>query len=128
MKILASDLYKYIESLTPSSDRGVKHTDSLYEVNKTTAVAALIEVAFHDNRADANFIINNIYVIGEAIAKGVCDYFNVQFKKPQSQEPPTESTGGLYKVQVGAFEDKSNAEKFASELEAKGYSVYIYQD
>lgn len=126
-KILASDLYKYIEPLTPTSDRGVKHTDSLYELNETVAVAALIEVAFHDNRDDANFIINNIDAIGEAIAKGVCDYFNVQFKKPEPPKPPTESTGGLYKVQVGAFSKKENAENLAIELGSQGYDVYVYQ-
>lgn len=127
-KILADDLYKYIAPLTPTSDRGVKFTNSLYELNRTTAVAALTEVAFHDNRDDANFIINNIYEIGEAIAKGVCDYFNVAFKKPQPAEPPSESTGGLYKVQVGAFSNKENADDLAKELEAKGYDAYVYEE
>lgn len=82
---LASAVFKYIEPLTPTADRGVKNHEHLYELNKTNAVAALIEVAFHDNAEDANFILNNIQAIGEAIAHGICDYFNIDFKKPSSK-------------------------------------------
>lgn len=127
-KPLASSLYKYAEPLTPTKDRGIKHTDRLYELNRTKAAAALIEVAFHDNRDDAEFILNNMDAIAEAIARGICDYFNVGFKKPQPQKPPQEETGKLFKVQVGAFSEKDNAERLAKELKSKGYNVYIYQD
>lgn len=132
-KSLASDLYKYIEPLTPTADRGVKQTNRLYELNRTEATAALIEVAFHDNRDDAQFIINNISSIGEAIAKGICDYFNEKFKKPGSQnsgsQKPTQGTAlKLYKVQAGAFANKGNADKLANELKSKGYNAYVYQD
>jgi N-acetylmuramoyl-L-alanine amidase CwlA len=34
---------------------------------------------------------------------------------------------GLYRVQVGAFASKANAEKLAAELRAKGYSTIIKQ-
>lgn len=37
-------------------------------------------------------------------------------------------TSGLYRVQVGAFSNKANAEKLAKELKAKGYSAIIKQD
>ena len=37
------------------------------------------------------------------------------------------SSGALYRVQVGAFGNEINAEKFAAELKAKGYSVIIKQ-
>lgn len=33
--------------------------------------------------------------------------------------------GNLYRVQVGAFSNKANAEKLAAELKAKGYPVFI---
>jgi N-acetylmuramoyl-L-alanine amidase len=32
-----------------------------------------------------------------------------------------------YKVQVGAFRERVNAERLAEELRAKGYEVYIAQ-
>jgi hypothetical protein len=34
---------------------------------------------------------------------------------------------GMYKVQVGAFRDRNNAEKLANELKGKGYSVWIQE-
>ncbi|SKA78465.1 N-acetylmuramoyl-L-alanine amidase [Clostridium sp. USBA 49] len=128
-KLLASSLYKYIEPLTPSKDRGIKNTNKLYELNNTKAPAVLIEISFHDNRDDARFIINNMPLIAEAIVKGICDYFNVTFKKPQPQKSQQSSkTGKLYKVQVGAFSKKENAENLTNKLKSQGYSVYMYKD
>lgn len=40
----------------------------------------------------------------------------------------TEAEGGLYKVQVGAYRDKSNAEKKADALRKQGHEVYIVHD
>jgi len=122
---LASCVYKYIEPLTPTADRGVKYHASLYELNKTNAVASLIEVAFHDNPEDALFIMNNIQQLAEAIAKGICDYFRVEFKKPV---PIKVVTGTLYKIQVGAFSVKANAEKLLAELESKGFKGFIKEE
>lgn len=122
---LASAVYKYIETLTPTTDRGVRKHEKLYELNHTKAVAALIEVAFHDNPDDAAFIMSNIQAIAEGIVHGICDYFNVEFKKPQPVKP--EASGKLYKVQVGAFAVKANAEKIQAELKAKGYSAIIVE-
>lgn len=127
-KPLAQHVYKYLEPLTPTKDRGVKRHEGLYELNKTKAVAALAEVAFHDNPEDAAFIMNNIQGIGEAIAHGICDFFGVAFKMPQPAKEEPKPTGKLYKVQVGAFSVKSNAEKLAAELKLKGYSAFIKEE
>jgi N-acetylmuramoyl-L-alanine amidase len=127
-KVLAADIYKYIVPLTPTSDRGIKPTDGLYEVTRTRAVAALIEIAFHDNREDAVFILNNMSAIAEAIVKGICDYFNVPFRKAQTESPPDNNSGKLYKVQAGAFAEKENADKLAEQLKKDGYNVYIYKE
>lgn len=73
----ARAIYKYLEPLTPSADRGVKESYKLYngkpmyEPAYTTAPAVLIEVAFHDNATDAEFIINNLQPIATAILNGV---------------------------------------------------------
>jgi N-acetylmuramoyl-L-alanine amidase len=120
-KKLCEAVYNQVAPVTPSSDRGIRHTDSLYELNKTNAYAALVEIAFHDNPEDAEFITSHINEIAEYIAHGVCNYFNVEFKKPEQAS----EQGKLYRVQVGAFANKSNAERLAAELKAKGYSAII---
>ena len=79
-KRLADTIYKYMEPLTPTKDRGVKENTSFYELKKTHAPAVLIEVDFHDNYEGAKWIDANIFPIAEAIAKGVCDYFGIAYK------------------------------------------------
>lgn len=85
---LARCVYSMLEPLTPSNDRGVKEGYShfgqgkpLYELAKTSAPAALVEVAFHDNSEDAEWITSNIESIGTALAKGVLKYFNIPLQE-----------------------------------------------
>ena len=78
-KKLAQAVYDNIAPMTPTGDRGVKATTELYEVWATNGIATLVEIAFHDNAADAAFIINNIQELGIAIAKGVCSYLGINF-------------------------------------------------
>ena len=48
---------------------------------RTRAPAVLIEVAFHDNPQDAQFIMDHIYEIGVAIAKGILEYFGIPYRE-----------------------------------------------
>lgn len=57
-------------------------TTSLGEVRQTKAPAVLIEVAYHDNRQDAQWIRDNIGNIARVLAQSVAEYFNVPFKEP----------------------------------------------
>ncbi|MDD3414831.1 MAG: N-acetylmuramoyl-L-alanine amidase [Lachnospiraceae bacterium] len=85
-KRLAECVYKYLEILTPTDDRDVKTTTTLYEVAKTNATAILIEVDFHDSFEGAKWIEDNKRLIAEAIAQGICDYFNIPLKKNPYKE------------------------------------------
>ena len=82
---LARDVYARIEEIAPAPGLGVKEGYStfggqgMYELKRTTAPAILAEVAFHDNPEDAQFIIDNIYELGQAVAKGVLDYFGIEY-------------------------------------------------
>lgn len=75
---LAQDIYDQIEKIypDPSKGRGVLYTSSLYEIINTLAPAVLLEVAFHDNAEDANWIIQNEEKIAQAIVDGINNYFN----------------------------------------------------
>lgn len=90
-ELLARDIFRYLEPLTPTDDFGVKegytafNGQGYYELRRTTAPAVLIEVAFHDNPEDAQFIMDNIYEIGVAIARGILAYFGMPYT-PDSQE------------------------------------------
>lgn len=92
---LARSIYKYIEPLTPTNDRGVKEGKDrfgigkpLYETAYTTAPAVIIECVFHDNLADALWLMENMDAIAGAITEGILDYF--QFVTVPKTETPTD--------------------------------------
>lgn len=124
---LARCIYGYLESITPVTDRGVRENPSLYETKYTTAPAVIVEVSFHDNADDARWIAANEGAIAEAVLHGICDYFNVVYKKPAPSKPAG-SDDVLYKVQVGAFAVKSNADKLMQELRSKAYNPFIVKE
>lgn len=65
--------------ITPGKDFAITERPDLYELNSTDNSAVYIEVEFHDNVTGAKWIINNSKKAGEAIAKGICDYYKVDF-------------------------------------------------
>lgn len=75
---LANLIYNEIMQIypDPTKGRGVLHTSSLYEIIRTNAPAVLLEVAFHDNPEDAQWIINNEDQIAQAIVSGINSYFS----------------------------------------------------
>ena len=84
---LARDIYTNLEEISPVDGFGVKEGytavdgKGYYELRRTRAPAVLIEVAFHDNPQDAQFIMDNIYEIGVAIAKGILEYFGIPYRE-----------------------------------------------
>ena len=84
---LARDIYTNLEEISPVDGFGVKegytafNGKGYYELRRTRAPAVLIEVAFHDNPQDAQFIMDNIYEIGVAIAKGILEYFGIPYRE-----------------------------------------------
>ncbi|MCQ4922179.1 N-acetylmuramoyl-L-alanine amidase [Tissierella carlieri] len=116
----ANTIYNEFEKITLIKGRGVKFNSKFYELNSTNAPAILIEVAFHDNLEDANWIINNIEKIGVSLAKGVLKYFNIPFK-----ESSEENSKVLYRVMVGSFSKKENARQQVERLKKAGFDSVI---
>lgn len=57
-------------------------TTSLAEVRRTSSPAALIEVAYHDNPTEAQWIRDNIDNIARNLSQSVAEYFGVPFVEP----------------------------------------------
>lgn len=58
-------------------------TTTLGEVVRTKAPAVLVELAYHDNKDDAEWIRNNIGLIGRNLALSLTEYFGIPFVEPQ---------------------------------------------
>ena len=122
----AECIYKSVFDITPGkTKRAIEARKDLAELRDTKAISIYVECEFHDNLAIAKWIIENKEELGEAIAKGVCDYFGVTYSK---QKQNVKNNDGLYRVQVGAYKQKSNAEKRLAEVKEAGIlDVYIYK-
>ena len=96
-------------------NRGVKYNQGFYVLRKTKAPAILIECCFVDDKDDVK--LYDYKTMAEAIVKGIV------------RNTKTETTNkGYYRVQVGAFKLKSNAEALKKELETKGYKAIIVSE
>jgi len=99
-------------------NRSVKNGKDFTFIKKVKAPAILIEICFVDDKDDADLYVKVGYkVIAKAIVEAVLD------KTIQPKSEPETTT--LYRVQVGTFSVKANAEKLANELKAKGYSCMV---
>lgn len=59
-------------------------TTTLGEVRRTKAPAILFEIAYHDNRQDADWIKANINNIARNLVISLTDYFNIPFNEPST--------------------------------------------
>lgn len=123
-------IFKYLAPLTPGTSENIKAYPALYEIKTPDAPTAYTEVDFHDKPTVAKWIIEHPTEIGEAICHGVCDYFGYTYVTAKSEESKAETVTPdvLYRVQLGAFSKKANAEALAEKLNDDGYDVYIKTD
>ena len=67
-----------IETIYPYPELvGTVASNQLYELNNTRAPAVLVELAYHDNWEDANWIINNIDLIAQTLVRALTEYFGI---------------------------------------------------
>lgn len=106
-------------------NRGMKKAN-FHVLRETKMKAILVETLFIDNANDAKLLKNNNFLedISQAYAAGIAKALGGKKKKKVSPSPAKPS-GTLYRVQVGAFKNKSNAEKLAKQVKAKGFDCFI---
>lgn len=80
-------------ALYPDRVRAIP-TTTLAELRRTRAPAALVEVAYHDNETDANWIIDNLQVIARNLVQSMAQYFGIPFIEAQPSRTGTVTTGG----------------------------------
>ena len=123
-KVLNDNIVKVMKELDPNAkDRGVK-SENFTVIYKASMPSVLCEYAFYSNLDDLKILKNNRSELVEATVKAICSYFGVEYKKEI-----TTNTNKLYKVCIGAYKDKDNANKILKEAKEKGFkdSYIIYQ-
>ena len=57
-------------------------TTAIGEVRQTKAPAVFVELAYHDNVEDANWITSNLDLIARTIVLALTEYFGIPFREP----------------------------------------------
>jgi N-acetylmuramoyl-L-alanine amidase len=91
-------------------------------IRQTDAPAVIVECAFVDNAKDIKIIDTAAEQknMGIAIAKGILKTLGIDWKQQTAA-----TTGKLYRVQIGAYSQKSNAEAMQKKLKAAGFDAII---
>ena len=180
-------IFARLAPVTPGTSESIRADASLYEVRVPSAPTAYIECEFHDNPTASKWIVENTGLIGETIARGICDYLGLTFREkeqaapaksvdevarevirgewgngsdrrqrleaagydydtvqnhvnailtgdapeqptpaePVEPSPEQPATDKLYRVQVGAFAVRENADKMLQRLKDAGFEGYI---
>ena len=91
-------------------------------IRDTKAPAVIVECAFLDTDDITLIDTESERVrVGEAIARGVLKTLGIAY---QAEKTPTEPSK-LYRVQVGAFESRTNAEAHVQRLQRAGFDAVI---
>lgn len=115
-----------LKQIPGTNDRGMKK-ENFHVLRESHMSAILTENLFIDNSADATKLKGSIFL--EKLARGHVNGLDQGLALKRKTTPSdTPSDESLYKVQVGAFSDKSNADKLAEELRSKGYPVTIVKN
>ena len=111
-------------------NRGVKFRPDLYVLRNTSAPAMLVECCFVNDKDDVE--LYDHHSMAKAIVKGITGMSVVSTPNEEESdeeivETPVGSTDDLYRVQVGAYRDKTNAENMKKILISAGFDCFITQ-
>ena len=89
---------------------------NLYECRETKMSAVLLECGFMDSKTDVPIILTDAFA--DKVASAIVEVIAARGKLPKK-------ASNLYRVQVGAYSVKANAERMRDELKSKGYDAFI---
>lgn len=110
-------------------DRGKKQKD-LHMVRESNMIACLTENLFISNAGDAAKLKDDAFKqrIAEGHIAGIVKYLGLKKKAGSIRQPDNIKSDKLYKVQVGAFSKKINADGLIKDLEMQGFSAFVTID
>lgn len=103
------------------SDKGYDWYGVIRGATQVGVVGIILEHSFYTNARACSWLMidSNLAKLAAAEAKTIAEYFGVTKKE--------ESASVLYRVQVGAYSVKANAEAMLLKLRADGYEGYIVE-
>lgn len=111
---------KYVKALGQNS-RGVKNGNHLYFIKNTKMTSVLVESFFVDNSKDKTIgdTVAEQKAFGVAYAKAILEHLGIAYKKANTS---------IYRVQVGAYKSKANAQDTVKKLQKSGFEAIITKE
>jgi N-acetylmuramoyl-L-alanine amidase len=116
-----AEMRKIMKSRGVKTKIGSGGKDYFAIIRDTNAPAVLCEGGFVDDKEDAEFIRTHYKAIARAYSTGILKTLNIAMPEEKTEEKPTENDV-LYRVQVGTFKKKENAEALVKRLKTAGYA------
>lgn len=121
---------------------GISERPNLVVLKRTSMPAVLVEAGFIDDDGDNTIFDNKFNETANAIAQGILSSIATKSSasvKTATEKPAvslaadnsdTENNGAkLYRVQVGAYKNKDNAERMLNSLQLEGFPAFMmYED
>jgi N-acetylmuramoyl-L-alanine amidase len=126
-KALQNVLHRAILRRIGMTDRGQKAAN-FHMVRESKMNAVLTECGFISNRSDNAKMKQDSWKseVARGHAEGIAEFIGLNKKAEKPAAAPAAKK--LYRVQVGAFEDRENADKLAADLRKQGYRPFISED
>lgn len=132
-KVLALNILDAVKEIGQNS-RGAKikqnssGADYYAFIRNTKAPAVIVECAFLDHKNDIQIIDTAAEQkqMGVAVARGILKTLGIAYKAQEAPEK-VETAGKLWRVQVGAYSQKANAEAMLKKLKSAGYDAFIVE-
>lgn len=108
-------------------NRGLKKAP-FYVIKYTKMPAFLLECGYMDSKIDIKVMRKDevLKATGVRLAKEIADYYNLELKAVEEPQGEVETSGKLYRVQVGAFKEIASVASFAQKVEERtGFTTYI---
>lgn len=120
-------LADFLSGMFPGRAEKIVGRSDLANPNRASAKGypyRLVECGFISDSADAKKFNDNI----DKIATGILKSFAIPVKSSTPTVTPSQPSGGtstMYRVRVGAFKDKKNADDLVKALKAKGFDAIV---
>ena len=96
---------------------------NLHECRESNMPAVLLELGFMDSKTDVPIILTESYA--DKCATAIVEVLAQKGGLKKVSNPTPVQSGKMYRVQVGAYSSKPNAEAMQKKLKAAGYDAII---
>jgi N-acetylmuramoyl-L-alanine amidase len=119
----ACEMLEQLSAAGIQSNRGVKR-GNFHVLRQSKMPAVMIELGFITNERDNRLFDGSLDAYARAITRGACNALGVPCRVPGGEAENT-AKETLYRIQVGAFRVKENAENFLKTVRDMGLDAFM---